>query len=208
MSQQPPDHRRAIAERNIESILDAVERLLERRSQTSIAAVAAEAGISRVTVYAHFSTREQLLEAALDRAVRRAAVAMEAAELDVGSPIEALDRLAVLTWQVLERFSAMAGATAEGLSSERRRQLHEPVFVPVWRLVERGQREAAFRVDVPTEWLVACAYALVHAAADEVRAGRLDAASAPRVLSISLHDLFVGQPIAGNSGPIATEEET
>jgi TetR/AcrR family transcriptional repressor of mexCD-oprJ operon len=67
----------------------------------------------------------------------------------------------------------------------------------VWRLVERGRREGAFRTDVPGEWLLACSYALVHAAADEVRAGRLDAASAPGVLSVSLRDLFVNRPGGG-----------
>jgi AcrR family transcriptional regulator len=201
MHEQPPDHRRATAERNIESILDAVERLLARGSQASIAATAAEAGVSRVTVYAHFSTRELLLEAALDRAVRMAAVAMEAADLDVGSPIEALDRLVAVAWEVLERFSAMARATAEDLSSERRRQLHEPGVAPVLRLIERGRREGWFRTDVPTEWLLACSYALVHAAADEVRAARLDAAAAPRVLSVSMRDLFVSQPSTGSAAP-------
>jgi AcrR family transcriptional regulator len=198
--EQSSDHRRATAERNTASILDAVERLLERGSQASIAATAAEAGVSRVTVYAHFSTREQLLAAALDRAVRMAAVAMEAADLDVGSPIEALDRLVAVAWEVLERFSAMAGATAEDLSSERRRQLHEPGVAPVLRLIERGRREGSFRTDVPAEWLLACSYALVHAAADEVRAARLVAASAPRVLSVSLRDLFVKGPGTGTAG--------
>jgi AcrR family transcriptional regulator len=199
MHEQPPGHRRATAERNIESILDAVERLLERGSQASIAATAAEAGVSRVTVYAHFSTREQLLEAALDRAVRMAASAIEAADLDVGSPIEALDRLVAVAWEVLERFSAMARATAEDLSSERRRHLHEPGVAPVLRLIERGQREGSFRTDLPTEWLLACSYALVHAAADEVRAARLDAASAHRVLSVSLRALFVKQGSTGTA---------
>ena len=64
------DHRRAVAERNVEAILDAAERLLERRLQATISAVAAEAQLSRVTVYAHFPTREQLLEAVAERAVR------------------------------------------------------------------------------------------------------------------------------------------
>jgi TetR/AcrR family transcriptional regulator, mexCD-oprJ operon repressor len=72
MAEPATDHRRAIAERNVEAILDAAEQLLERRSQATIAAVAKEAGVSRVTVYAHFATREKLLEAIVERAVERA----------------------------------------------------------------------------------------------------------------------------------------
>jgi hypothetical protein len=41
--------------------------------------------------------------------------------------------------------------------------------------------------------LVACTYALFHAAAAEVRAGHLDVASARRALSLSMRDLFVGR---------------
>lgn len=191
------DHNRAIAERNVELILDAVERLLERGSQATIAGVATEAGTSRVTVYAHFPTREQLLEAALQRAVRRAAAAVEAAAPDLGPPLEALDRLVAAGWQVLERFWGMAAATMASVPHDRHHQLHEPAMVPVWRLIERGRREGAFREDLPAEWLVACTYALFHAAAAEVRAGHLDHAMALRALSLSLRDLFAGRPVSG-----------
>jgi len=192
------DHRRATAERNVESILDAVERLLERGSPVTIAAVASDAGTSRVTVYAHFSTREQLLEATLERSVRRAGAALEAAAPDVGSPLEALDRLVAVAWQVLERFAGMAAATMEAVPHDRHQQLHGPAMAPVSRLVERGRREGVFRHDVPADWLVACTYALFHAAAAEVRAGRLDVATAHRALSLSVRDLFVGRA-AGRS---------
>ena len=65
-------------------------------------------------------------------------------------------------------------------------------MVPVSRLIERGRREGAFRDDVPADWLVACTNALFHAAAAEVRAGRLDVGMAHRALLISLRDLFTG----------------
>src|SRR5262245_41311671 len=91
--QRAAGHQRVIAERNVEAILDAVEELLERRGQASISAVAAQAGVSRVTVYAHFPTWEALLEAAVERAVRRTMTALEAAEPDVGPPVQALERM-------------------------------------------------------------------------------------------------------------------
>lgn len=186
------DHRRAIAERNVESILDALERLLEQGSPATIAAVATEAGTSRVTVYSHFPTREQLLEAGLERVVRRTTAVVEAAAPDVGPPLEALDRLVAAGWQALERFSGMAAATMESIPHDRHQQLHEPGMGPVLRLIERGRREGVFRHDLPVGWLLACTYALFHAAAAEVRSGRLDVASAHRALSLSIRDLFVG----------------
>jgi TetR/AcrR family transcriptional regulator, mexCD-oprJ operon repressor len=89
-AQRTGDYQRTIAERNVEAILDAVEELLQRRAQTSISAVAARAGVSRVTLYAHFPTWEALLEAAVERAVRQTMAALQAARPDDGPPVQAL----------------------------------------------------------------------------------------------------------------------
>ncbi len=188
------DHRRAVADRNIEAILDAAERLLERGGQATISAVATEAGLSRVTVYAHFPTREQLLKAVAERAIRLATVETEAARLDEGSAADALDRVVALSWRVLDRHQAMARATAEQLSSDDRRRLHETLLAGFRRLVDRGREQGCFRSDLPPEWLVASFYALIHAASDEVRAGRLEPSAAPEVLGATMRDLFLRHP--------------
>ena len=187
------DRRRAIAERNVEAILDAAEALLERRAQASIAAVAAEAGVSRVTVYAHFPTREALLAAVVERAVRRATVALDAAGPDRGPPVDALDRVIAAAWRELDRNHAIAQAAAEQLSPAAMRRTHEAAHRRIRELVERGRAEGAFRTDLPADWLATSCLALMHACGDEVRAGRLDAASAPGVLTATMRDLFVGR---------------
>lgn len=192
MAQPATDHRRAIAERNVEAILDAAEALLERHARASIAGVAAEAGVSRVTVYAHFPTREALLEAVVERAVARAGVALDAAEPDAGPPLEALDRVIAAGWRELDRNRAMAQAAAEQLSPAALARAHEAAHRRVRRLVERGRDEGAVRTDVPVDWLVAGVFALIHACGEEVRAGRLDAAGALDVLSATLRDVVVG----------------
>jgi AcrR family transcriptional regulator len=191
------DHRRVIADRNVEAILDAAERLLERGAQATIAAVAAEAGLSRVTVYAHFPTREHLLKAVAERAVRASTVDIATTiGLDKGPAIDALDRLVTESWRVLDRHKALAQATAEQLSSDERRELHETFVSGIRQLVERGRQQGSFRSDLPAAWLVASFYALIHAANDEVRAGRLEPAAASEVLRATLRDLFLrGQPL-------------
>jgi AcrR family transcriptional regulator len=192
MAQPATDHRRATAERNIEAILDAAEALLARRSHASIAAVASEAGVSRVTVYAHFSTREQLLEAVVERAVRRATAAIEATAPDQGSPVEALDRLIAASWLELDRHTGIASAAAEQLSPAALRRTHEAALRAVHALVERGRDEGAFRRDVPADWLVTSFHALIHAAGDDVRARRLEPDAAVEVLGTTMRDVFVG----------------
>jgi AcrR family transcriptional regulator len=184
------DHRRAIAERNLGSILDAAEALLARGAAAGISAVAAEAGVSRVTVYAHFPTREALLEAVVARAVRQASAAIEAEALDEGPPIEALERLTAAGWRELERHQAVAHAAGEQLSSAAVLRAHEAMHAPLGALVLRGQAEGAFRDDQPAGWLLATYFALMHAYRDEVRAGRLPAEDAIPTLQATLRRVF------------------
>jgi TetR/AcrR family transcriptional repressor of mexCD-oprJ operon len=186
------DYRRAIAARNADAILDAAERLLERHKQVSVAAVAAESGLSRVTVYAHFDTRERLLEAVVERAVGRASVALEAAEPDTGPPLAALERLVRVSWREIERHKSRARAAAEQLTPDVERRTHLAARRPLRRLLDRGRREGVFRRDVSADWLVTSCMALMHAAVDEVRAGRMSASAAERTLIASIRDLWVG----------------
>jgi TetR/AcrR family transcriptional repressor of mexCD-oprJ operon len=194
------DHRRATAERNIDAILDAVESLLQRGSQVSVTAVATEAAVSRPTVYAHFPSIEDLFMAAMRRAVTRARGALEAAEPEQGSPGEALARVIKAGWEELDRNSAIAQATSEHLPPAEVMQTHDTVLAPVRGLIERGRREGAFRTDVPTHWLVTAFFALLHAHGDEVRAGRLKASAAPKVLTATIGDMFAGTPRAMAGG--------
>jgi len=186
----PLDHNQVVAERNLKAILDAAERLLDRGEQITISAVAAEAGLSRVTVYAHFGTREQLLHGVGERAAQRVAAALDEAALDEGSALDALDRGLALAWQFLDQHQAIVHATGSHLSSDARRHLHGAVLVRMERLIERGRRQGSLRTDLPTGWLLASFYALIHAAADEVRMGRLKPSAAHAVLKTTVHDVL------------------
>lgn len=191
------DHRRAIAERNVEAILDAAEALLERRAQASIAAVAGEAGLSRVTVYAHFPTLEKLLEAVVERAVQRSTAALDAAEPNNGPVLDALDRVIAAAWHELDRNGAIAEGAAARLSPAALTRAHEAGHRRLHDLVERGREERAFRTDLPTDWLVASCFALIHACGQEVRDGRLDPAGAVNVLTATIRALLT-RPAAGD----------
>ena len=79
-------YQREVAERNVEAILDAAEDLLQTRGYANISAVAVQARVSRVTVYAHFPTWEALLEAAVERAVRRTMAALRSVHPKTARP--------------------------------------------------------------------------------------------------------------------------
>jgi AcrR family transcriptional regulator len=193
MAAPTADHRRETAERNVESILDAAEALLSRRAQASISAVAKEAGVSRVTVYSHFPTREDLLGAVVARVTRAATASIEEARPAEGDPVEALERVITIAWEELERQEAIRQATAEELSAEAVLRAHQSVARAIRRLIERGRRQGSFRTDLPVQWLVVSVLTLLHAAADEVREGRLKPSAARAAVKTSIVELFTGQ---------------
>ncbi len=190
MAVAPTDPRRVTAERNTQAVLDAAERLLQGGDQATIAAVAKEAGVSRVTVYAHFDTREELLEAVVGRAVARAGKALRAAKVDAGTPSEALRRLVVVSWQELEKHHAIARAAAADLSPAALRRSHSASRAPFRKLIKRGRVEGDFRDDVPEDWLVTVVHALMHAAVEEVRERRLKPETAGDLLAQTIVDFF------------------
>jgi AcrR family transcriptional regulator len=188
-----PHPREAVAERNLEAILDAAERLLARHETPSISAVAAEAGVSRPTVYAHFPDRRQLLEALVERTVGRVMDAVRSAEPERGPAREAARRLIGASWSHLARHQDMAAASAADLSPDAMRRAHGAARATILALVNRGRDEGAFRTDLPSEWLVTASLALIHGAAEEVRAGSLDERAALDALLATVDGLLIGR---------------
>src|SRR5260370_24899618 len=114
---QPQDSRQVTSERNLVAILDGAERVLQRGEQASVSAFAAEAGLSRPTVYAHFPDLERLLEALVERTVRRTMVALDSAEPDRGLAARALRRLLAASWEALGLHDDIALAPAAYLTA-------------------------------------------------------------------------------------------
>jgi len=187
------DHRAATAARNLEAILDAAERLLESGVEPSVASVAKEAGLSRVTVYAHFKTLDDVLEAVVARTVEQSVALYETARIDEGPAGEALQRVVSLSWRQIERHAAIAAAASQRLNPDAMRRAHETARAPLLALVRRGRAEGAFRDDLPEQWLFSATHALLHAAAEETRHGALNADEAEDALQRTISDLYAAR---------------
>jgi AcrR family transcriptional regulator len=187
---KPPHPREAISEHNVQAILDAAERLLERGEEPSISAVAGEAGVSRPTVYAHFPDRRVLLQALAQRTVKHAMSAIGAAEPDRGPAAGALQRLIASSWQEIASHDEIARAAARELSADAMRQSHASARDTIGELIRRGRKDGSFRTDLPVSWLVTASLALMHATAEEVRTGQLDAQTAPHTLVLTITGLL------------------
>ncbi len=180
---------RADARRNIEAILDAAVNCLARDPEVSVADVAAAAGVGRVTLYGHFKTRADLIDAALVRTVERSDQILDATDT-TGDPTEALVRLVAASWQIVDQFRNILLAAQRELPAERIRGVHDRVLRRIQSLVERGQRSGAFRTDLPKRWLLTTAYGLMHAAAADAAAGRVKVDQVPGLVAATLIAAF------------------
>ena len=180
------EQRRADAERNVEAILEAATDLLGDRPAVSMAEVARAAGVVRATLYAHFPSRRELVEAVIDRAVAESTARMDEARVDEGPAPQALERMIAASWSVLDRYRSLADAAVEVIGTEDLNARHWPLMDRVQKLLERGQAEGAFRDDLPADWLVATVFGLIHTARDEANAGRLDPENASAVLQATI----------------------
>ncbi len=180
----PP--RRADAERNSAAILGAGLELLSIDPHVSMTEIARRAGVGRVTLYAHFPSRAALVEAVVVTAIREAEMSLVDAHLDAMPADAAVEVLLRTCWDVLDRFRRIRVAALAELGEQRLRRTHDRAFAHIEPLISRGRRDGVFRSDLPQQWLVATVYALVHAASEEVHAGRLRRSDVPALLSATV----------------------
>ena len=181
--------RRADARRNIDAILAAAHECLSRDPDVSISDIAAAAGVGRVTLYGHFRSRAELVDAVVRRALGAFDTAMDAVDLS-GDPRHALERLISATWRLTADSTQLVVAAQRALPPARMVKVHELPAQRVLELIERGQRERVFRTDLRASWLVSVLHGIVHTAANEVAARRLPADEAGKMISATLLAAF------------------
>jgi len=198
-STPPARPQRADARRNVASILDAAVLCLTRDPEASIAEIAEAAGVGRVTLYGHFKTRADLVDAVLTRTITEADAVLDATDT-TGDPSAALVRLVGASWQIVNQKRSVLRAAQRELPAERIRGVHDRILRRVQTLIERGQRSGAFRTDLPKTWLVSTAFSLMHAAAEDGTARRLDPDDGARIISSTLLAAFTppGQTVPRN----------
>lgn len=172
---------RADSQRNRAAILDAALSGLAANPRASMAEIAEAAGVRRVTLYGHFSSRTELIEAVAARTMSRAEARLTPLDLG-GDPRDALELLVTSSWRIVDDSRGIIAAAEAELGTDRLRGHHDDAMLRVQRLIERGRAAGLFRTDQPVEWLTACYFAIVHGAASEIRAGRLSETQAAAFL--------------------------
>lgn len=184
-----PRRRRADAERSIAKIVAAARHELGRNPGASVDDVARAAGVGRMTLYGHFRSRAELIEAALGAALVSGDETLSIVDL-TGDAREAMERLLTASWTLVAESEGLLAAADGVLPAETLRRMHDRPAERVSTLIRRGRDDGVFRTDLPLTWLTSAVHMLVKGAAGEVRAGRLAAAEAPRVVSASVLGLL------------------
>ncbi|MBO9553679.1 TetR/AcrR family transcriptional regulator [Cellulomonas sp.] len=180
---EPP--MRADAQRNRAAILEAATSALTADPRASMVDIARQAGVGRVTLYGHFPSRTELVDAVFAHNMRRAEAHLGAVDL-TGDPRTALERLVSSSWREIADSHGVLEAAEQELGGDRVRAHHDDTLHRVRALLARGQAAGAFRDDVSADWLTSCAFAVLHLAAAEIRAGRLTEPQAPGVVSTTV----------------------
>ncbi|MEU8227432.1 TetR/AcrR family transcriptional regulator [Kribbella sp. NPDC048915] len=181
--------KRADAQRNIAAILTAAAECLSRDPAASTSEIAKAAGVGRVTLYGHFPSRADLIEAVFVQAIAIGEETLGKVDL-TGDPREALTRLIESSWHLVDQWRALLVAAQDALPPSRVRELHADPMARVERLLERGRAEGVFRTDLPTSWLVSVMHNVMHGAATEIQAGRITSDEAAPYITATLLSAF------------------
>jgi AcrR family transcriptional regulator len=195
--------KRADALRSIEAIVQAAAECLGRNPEASLSEIARAAGVGRVTLYAHFNSRAEVVDAAMSRAIDRGNEVLDAVDL-TGDPLFALTRYIEAGWHLVDQARALLAAAQRELSAGRIRELHAGPAARVETLVARGRAEGAFRTDLPIAWMVNVLHTVMHSAAEEIRAGRLTPERAADHITATVLAAFTppGTPVPEASGGV------
>ncbi|MEV0080423.1 TetR/AcrR family transcriptional regulator [Nocardia neocaledoniensis] len=189
MPTAPRPRRRVDAERSIAAIVAAARKTLGANPDATTEEIAKVAGVGRMTLYGHFRTRAELIEAAMVDALREGETTLSAVDL-TGDADQALTRLLAATWPLVAEAAKLRAAADGVLPAGRMRELHAAPAARVADLIHRGQDEGAFRTDLPLDWLVDTVYYVLNGAAEGLRTGRLAAADADRVVIATVRSVL------------------
>lgn len=152
-------------------------------------------------MYAHFASRAEVVDAAMSRAIDLGNEVLGAVGL-TGDPLLALARYVEAGWHLVDQPRALLVAAQRELSAGRIRELHAGPAACVEALVARGRAEGAFRTDLPIAWMINVLHAVMHSAADEIRAGRLTSERAADHITATVLAAFTppGKPVPETGG--------
>jgi AcrR family transcriptional regulator len=182
---------RSDARRNKDRLLDAALRLMSEKPAASMEEVAAEAELTRSTIYRRFAGRDELLLAVHERVLEEAVAVFEdavAREPDFVPCLRLMFREAVRN--AYERRRIWWHLAQVGLTPRANAYRPNPAWL-AW--LEAGQTAGAFRDDVPVGWLATVWIQLVIAGTTTVEKDGIALEEATSLAADAAVQILTGQ---------------
>lgn len=184
---EPVRRRRSEARANRARIIDAAIGAFAADPDASMDDVARAAGVVRRTVYAHFPSREALVEGIVDEASAALVASFGGGGPQPDRPDLAVAVLSLLTWPIGDRFRMLLTFARRELGEQRILDLMEPARAPCIAIVEQGQRDGTFSSYLPATSLVAMTEAMTVTMLDQANRGTInDSGESMAIASLAL----------------------
>ncbi|MDH6215833.1 TetR/AcrR family transcriptional regulator [Streptomyces pseudovenezuelae] len=158
---------RADAERSVRAILEAAELVLAADPNASMEQIAEAAGVARTTVHRRFASRQALIEALAESAVRQLNQAIEDARPDTTPPLIALHRVTANVLRIKGAWSyALGRPTEEGGGAAAG---WDQLGARCVELLGRAKAEGLLDPAADLEWVRRVYYALIGEALHDER---------------------------------------
>jgi AcrR family transcriptional regulator len=147
----PARQPRRDAAENREALLAAARAVLNRDPSASLESIAAEAGLSRRSIYGHFSNREELLRELVTSGSRRVASALET--VSHPDPLTRLALIASHLWIEVESVRVIAVIALRGPLASHTSAALGAIRRNVREAIRDGQDNGSMRQDIPADRL-------------------------------------------------------
>ncbi|MGH3145794.1 MAG: TetR/AcrR family transcriptional regulator [Rubrobacter sp.] len=167
---------RAVRARRV--ILEAAVRVLVVDRGASMREISDAAGVGRATLHRYFPGRGDLIRAIAMDVLGECEAAIGSARIEEGTVVEALARLVEALVPIGERFHFLL-YEAQLQDDPEFAAADDRILRTVEGLIERGKRVGTFRPEVPAAWIGDALEALIYAAWESVRDGKIARRDAP-----------------------------
>ncbi len=163
--------RSSVRDRTRGAILNAAASVLARDRTATLPDIAEAAGVGRTTLHRYFPDREALIAATIQDSIQAIHHSMDAAELDQGSPLEAMRRVVAAMVAVGDRLMFVFGdqSVLKGYEAPAEPVPNDPVI----DLIMRGQAQGIFDPEVSASWIQHVLWVLVYRGCEDANRGEL-----------------------------------
>jgi AcrR family transcriptional regulator len=172
------------ATENRQALLTAAKAVLNRDPDASLEAIAAEAGLSRRSVYGHFATREALVSEVVALGVARVADALT--QVRHPDPLVQLALIAAELWREVEHVRVMAMFAVRGPLIEVVSDALRPLRARVLESVREGAADGTIRADIDAVVLARLIESAAIAVLDESNRQPIDSETGRRLAMLTV----------------------